>query len=119
MRIGLYARVSTSDQNCEMQLRELRDYAAARKWTVYSEYVDTGWSGSKSQSAGVESAHGRRSQAALRCRVRLEAGPVGQIGRRFDQEHPGADLARRALRRGHPQHRHGESNPMARFLLHI
>jgi len=47
MKIGLYARVSTSDQNCEMQLRELREYAAARKWTVHAEYVDTGWSGAK------------------------------------------------------------------------
>jgi putative DNA-invertase from lambdoid prophage Rac len=47
MRIGRYARVSTVDQNCEMQLRELRDYAAARKWTIYAEYVDTGWSGAK------------------------------------------------------------------------
>jgi DNA invertase Pin-like site-specific DNA recombinase len=47
MKIALYARVSTSDQNCEMQLRELRDYAAARKWTIHAEYVDTGWSGTK------------------------------------------------------------------------
>src|SRR5512133_63115 len=30
-----------------MQLRELREYAAARKWSVYAEYVDTGWSGAK------------------------------------------------------------------------
>jgi site-specific DNA recombinase len=44
MKIALYARVSTSDQNCEMQLR---DYAAARKWTIHADYVDTGWSGAK------------------------------------------------------------------------
>jgi predicted site-specific integrase-resolvase len=42
MKIALYCRVSTSDQNCEMQLRELREYAAERKWTVHAEYVDTG-----------------------------------------------------------------------------
>ena len=47
MKIALYARVSTADQNCEMQLRELREYAAARKWNVIGEYVDTGWSGAK------------------------------------------------------------------------
>src|ERR1051326_7868010 len=47
MKIALYARVSTADQNCEMQLRELRDYAAARKWTIHAEYVDTGWTGAK------------------------------------------------------------------------
>ena len=47
MRVAIYARVSTSDQNCEMQLRELRAYLKARKWASAAEYVDTGWSGSK------------------------------------------------------------------------
>jgi DNA invertase Pin-like site-specific DNA recombinase len=30
-----------------MQLAELRNYAAARKWTIYAEYVDSGWSSAK------------------------------------------------------------------------
>ena len=47
MRTALYARVSTTDQTCEMQLRELREYAARRGWQIAGEYVDTGWSGAK------------------------------------------------------------------------
>src|SRR5436190_15700127 len=47
MKAAIYARVSTSDQNCEMQLRELREYAHRRGWEVAGEYVDTGWSGAK------------------------------------------------------------------------
>lgn len=47
MVCALYARVSTTDQNCEMQLRELREYCTRRKWDVAGEYVDTGWSGAK------------------------------------------------------------------------
>lgn len=47
LRTALYARVSTSDQNCGMQLRELHEYAERRGWTVATEYVDTGWSGAK------------------------------------------------------------------------
>ena len=49
MRIALYARVSTADkgQDPEMQLRELREYCERRKWTIASEYVDIGVSGSK------------------------------------------------------------------------
>jgi putative DNA-invertase from lambdoid prophage Rac len=47
VRAGLYARVSTSDQDCGMQLRELREYALRRGWPVAGEYVDTGWSGAK------------------------------------------------------------------------
>lgn len=47
-KIALYARVSTSNgQNPETQLLALREYAAARKLTVFREYVDTGISGSK------------------------------------------------------------------------
>jgi DNA invertase Pin-like site-specific DNA recombinase len=47
MRVAIYARVSTTDQNCETQLLELRSYAEARGWEIQREYVDAGWSGSK------------------------------------------------------------------------
>jgi DNA invertase Pin-like site-specific DNA recombinase len=40
MRVAIYARVSTVDQNPELQLRELRDYAAHRGFAVHREYVD-------------------------------------------------------------------------------
>jgi putative DNA-invertase from lambdoid prophage Rac len=43
----MYARVSTMDQSCDMQLREMRAYCEARSWITGSEYVDTGWSGAK------------------------------------------------------------------------
>jgi putative DNA-invertase from lambdoid prophage Rac len=46
MRAAIYARVSTTDQNCEMQLRDLREYCERRGWTA-EEYVDTGFSGAK------------------------------------------------------------------------
>jgi len=47
MRIGIYARVSTKDQSCELQLRDLRAYCTARQLTSVREYVDTGVSGTK------------------------------------------------------------------------
>ena len=42
MKVGLYSRVSTAEkgQNPEIQLKDLRQYALARGWTVYSEYID-------------------------------------------------------------------------------
>jgi DNA invertase Pin-like site-specific DNA recombinase len=47
-RVGIYARVSTlHNQNPEMQLAELREYASRRGWEVTAEYVDLGVSGSK------------------------------------------------------------------------
>jgi len=47
MRIGIYARVSTKDQSCEMQLRDLRAYCTVRSVDPVAEYVDVGQSGAK------------------------------------------------------------------------
>jgi DNA invertase Pin-like site-specific DNA recombinase len=40
MRVAIYARVSTGEQNPELQLRELRDYAERRGFIVHREYVE-------------------------------------------------------------------------------
>src|SRR4029077_6812824 len=47
MRIGIYARVSTKDQSCDLHLRDLRTYCAARGFSVVREHVDIGESGAK------------------------------------------------------------------------
>jgi len=48
-RVGLYARVSTANgqQDPELQLSELREYAARRGWEIAEIYTDNGVSGSK------------------------------------------------------------------------
>jgi|ERR1035438_6426825 DNA invertase Pin-like site-specific DNA recombinase len=47
MRSAIYARVSTKDQSCDLQVRDLRAYSAARKFTIFREYIDIGESGAK------------------------------------------------------------------------
>lgn len=47
MKTAIYCRVSTTDQSCELQRKELTEYCAARKWPIFAEYADTGWSGAK------------------------------------------------------------------------
>ena len=47
MRPAIYARVSTKDQSCEMQMRDLRAYCAARGFTITREYIDIAQSGAK------------------------------------------------------------------------
>ncbi len=44
--VALYARVSTLDQNCEVQLEDLRRYADKR-FASYCEYTDAGFSGTQ------------------------------------------------------------------------
>jgi DNA invertase Pin-like site-specific DNA recombinase len=47
-RVAVYSRVSTNHgQDPELQLRELREYAASRALTIIQEYTDVGFSGSK------------------------------------------------------------------------
>jgi DNA invertase Pin-like site-specific DNA recombinase len=69
-RVALYARVSTlNGQDPEMQLSELREYASRRGWTITSEYVDQGVSGSKESRPELNllmaDAHRRRFDAVL------------------------------------------------------
>src|SRR5262249_1966389 len=53
-RIALYARVSTNDQTCESQLRDLRAYCSARSWQQVSEYVDRGVSGTTDRRPALD-----------------------------------------------------------------
>jgi len=69
-RVALYARVSTlNGQYPEMQLSELREYASRRGWTITSEYVDQGVSGSKESRLELNQlmadAHRRKFDAVL------------------------------------------------------
>jgi DNA invertase Pin-like site-specific DNA recombinase len=50
---GLYARVSTADQNTENQLTALRSFAEARGWAAL-EFVDHGVSGAKERRPALD-----------------------------------------------------------------
>src|SRR5438874_2088742 len=47
MRVALYLRVSTGEQNVDNQRRELVEAIGHRGWTVVGEYADAGISGAK------------------------------------------------------------------------
>src|SRR5277367_4735226 len=75
-RVALYARVSTlNGQDPEMQLSELREYAARRGWTITSEYVDQGVSGSKESRPELNllmaDAHRRKFIAFYSSKIRM------------------------------------------------
>ena len=38
MRAAIYTRVSTSDQNSDLQLREIQDYASRQGWEIVESY---------------------------------------------------------------------------------
>ncbi len=65
---ALYVRVSTLDQNCEVQLEDLRRYASQR-FARYYEYVDEGVSGTQRRrpklDALMQAARQRRFDVVL------------------------------------------------------
>jgi putative DNA-invertase from lambdoid prophage Rac len=119
MRTALYARVSTSDQNCDLQLRELREYASRRGWQVSGEYVDRGWSGAKADRPELNrlmaDARKRRFDAVVvwkldrfgRSLVHCVSGiqELASLGVRFIATSQGLDT--------------DQSNPTSQLLLHI
>src|SRR6266446_5183873 len=119
MKAAIYARVSTTDQNCEMQLAELREYVRRHGWEIASEYVDTGWSGAKASRPEfdrlmLDAAQrkfdailcwklDRFGRSLLHCKTAIEQ--LQAHGVRFIATSQNIDT--------------DESNPAARFLLHI
>ena len=119
MRVALYARVSTIDQNCDLQLRELREYSSARKWDVVDEYVDTGWSGVKATRPELSRLMGdaakRRFDAVLVWKLDRRGRSVADSIRGI-QELVSLEVRFIAVTQNIDT---DQSNPMARFLLHI
>ena len=75
-QVALYARVSTlNNQDPEMQLAELREYAGRRGWQVVEEFVDQGVSGCK------ESRPALNRLMSDACRRRFDAVLVWKIDR--------------------------------------
>jgi putative DNA-invertase from lambdoid prophage Rac len=119
MRVAIYARVSTVDQTCDLQLRELREYVGRRGWETFAEYVDTGWSGAAVARPELDrllrDARSRRFDAVLVWKLdrwgRSVAASVKSIqelaslGVRFIAVTQNIDT--------------DDTNPMSRFLLHI
>jgi DNA invertase Pin-like site-specific DNA recombinase len=70
LKIAIYARVSTSSgQNVDSQLFELREYCERRKWKISREYIDIGISGTKEKRPELDKlltdAHRRKFDAVI------------------------------------------------------
>jgi putative DNA-invertase from lambdoid prophage Rac len=119
VRAAIYARVSTTDQKCEMQLTELREYVSRRAWEPASEYVDAGWNGGNAnrpefnrlmRDAGKRNVDvilcwklDRFGRSLLHCKTAIEQ--LRAHGVRFIATSQNIDT--------------DESNPPSRFLLHV
>ena len=119
MKTALYARVSTADQNCETQLRELLEYAARRGWEIGGEYIDTGWSGAKTSRPQLDrlmnDARRRKFDAVLVWKLDRLGRSLAHLVQSI-QELSGLGVRFIAITQNIDT---DESNPMARLLLHL
>jgi putative DNA-invertase from lambdoid prophage Rac len=86
MRCALYARVSTTDQNCEVQLRELREYVSRRGWENAGEYIDTGFSGSKASRPALDRLMKDAAQHKVDCIVVYKIDRFGRSVLNLNQQ---------------------------------
>ena len=54
MKVAVYIRVSTMDQEPETQARELRQFVASRGWELAETYQDVGISGARARRPGLD-----------------------------------------------------------------
>src|ERR1035438_1126967 len=117
--VAIYARVSTSDQSCEMQLHELRQYVAKRGWEVFQEYVDTGFSGASSTPSKASQiprdARLRKFEAVLVWKLDRWGRSVAHCVRSIQE------LVSLGIRFLSPTESidTGADSPMSKFLLHL
>ena len=95
-RAGLYARVSTKDQQTiPMQIRAMREYAATRGWTIALQVREVG------SGASEREVRQKLMEAAAprdRCRARLASGPLGPVSAGSAGHTPGTGASRRWFR---------------------
>ena len=118
MRAAIYARVSTTDQHNDIQIRELTEYVRRREWELAGIYEDQ-MSGAKSSRPGLDrlmqDARSRRLDVVLvlkldrfgRSLVHCVSAiqELQSLGIRFIATSQGLDT--------------DESNPASKLLMHI
>jgi DNA invertase Pin-like site-specific DNA recombinase len=118
VQVALYARVSTADQNCELQFREVQDYAAHQGRQVVEVYQDV-MSGASARRPGLTRLTADAVARKFRCVLVWKLDRFGRslvdclnniqtlesYGVRFIAVTQGLDTDRQ--------------NPASRFLLHV
>src|SRR5450432_854790 len=83
---AIYARVSTSDQHCENQLKELREYVTRHGWKIAGEYVDQGFSGAKASRPALDRLMADAAQRKFDCIVVYKIDRFGRSVLHLNQQ---------------------------------
>lgn len=119
MRCAIYARVSTTDQTCESQLKELREYIDRRAWQNHAEYIDSGFSGTKASRPALDRLMADAAQRKFDCVIVFKIDRFGRSVLHLNQQL--AALTSYGVRfiATSQSLDTDQSNPTSRFLLQI
>jgi hypothetical protein len=98
MTVRAYVRVSTADQNCELQVRELCEYAERQGLQIAEIYQDVS-SGARVSRPALS----RLMLAALQLPPGMETGPFWPFARGLPEQHQDAGGERSPVHRRHPK----------------
>jgi putative DNA-invertase from lambdoid prophage Rac len=119
MKIAVYARVSTSDQDCTIQLQALSEFCSRQGWEISREYVDHGISGAKASRPALDELMRDAAAHRFQCvavhkidrfgrsvlHLSQQLAELQKLGIRFIATAQGVDT--------------DQSNPASRFFVHI
>jgi DNA invertase Pin-like site-specific DNA recombinase len=118
MRAAIYTRVSTADQNSELQLRDLQEYTTRQGWQITETYQDV-ISGAKASRPGLnclmEDARARKFEILLVWKLdRFGRSLVDCLNNIQELERQRVRFI--AITQGLDT---DQQNPASRFLLHV
>ena len=120
MKVVTYCRVSTLDQNCELQLAETHRYAEARGWAIEKDYIDTGWSGRNTKRPALEQLRGdAKTRRNVDCILVYKIDRIGRSLKDLSElfsEFDSAGVRLIFITQGIDT---DKSNPTSRLMMHL
>ena len=101
IRAATYAGVSTAEQNSELQLREIQDYATRQGWDITEAYQDT-VSGAKASRPGLTRLMDDAKARKYLLPAGLETRPFRALPSGLPEQHQVPGGARHPVYRRHP-----------------
>ena len=116
VKAAIYARVSTTDQNCELQLNAVREYIVRQGWENAGEYVDEGWSGAKASRPAFDKLMEDASKRRFDEVVVWKPGQVRQITAELQNSITGTTAPWCPVHRYQSEYRHRRIEPGSTIL---
>ena len=119
MKVAIYTRTSTQDQDCGIQRRELAAEAQRRGWTITHEYTDAGVSGAQRSRPQLNELLAAAARKEFDCVLVWKIDRFGRSVLHFTENLRALDQAGVRFIATSQGIDTDQANPTARLLTHI